>query len=50
MVFVSECPSDFVPISCPNYKKCIPGVKLCDGIDDCGDSMDENFSKCKGKI
>ena len=43
---VSECPLDHVPISCPNYKTCIPGVKLCDGIDDCGDNVDESADNC----
>ena len=32
---------------CQNYTSCIPAEKLCDGIDDCGDNIDETTEMCK---
>ena len=46
-VFISECPINSVPILCQNYTSCIPAEKLCDGIDDCGDNIDETTEMCK---
>ena len=44
---ILACPINYVPISCPNYPICIPRTMLCNGIDDCGDKMDESNEMCK---
>ena len=41
------CRHNYVPFSCPNYKRCIPVKKLCNNNDDCGDNTDENPTICK---
>ena len=44
---ISECPINHVPFICENYSKCIVATKLCNGVNDCGDNMDENTNMCK---
>ena len=44
---IIACPTDFVETACPNYPICIPGTMLCNGIDDCGDNIDESTEMCK---
>ena len=47
VAIILACPINYVPISCPNYPICIPGTMLCNGIDDCGDNIDESTDMCK---
>jgi hypothetical protein len=41
----TECPID--SLKCPNNNLCVSKYSFCDGIDDCGDESDENYTYCQ---
>ena len=47
MPIISVCPMNHVPFICQNYSNCILATKLCNGVNDCGDNVDENTNMCK---
>ena len=47
LFFILVCPTNYVPFICENYSNCILATKLCNGVNDCGDNMDENTTMCK---
>lgn len=45
--YFSVCPAEYLSFFCQNFPLCIPKVKLCNNIDDCGDRRDESSDICK---
>lgn len=36
-------------VQCPGTDMCIQNTKICDGVSDCPNGMDEDLSVCSGK-